>query len=143
MIAFNILYMFRRREGVEERAVLARGVSPYRRWTWCPPPTCCSTPHPGTCTTGTARTWILVIGSNRLTYELVLLHLFHIVQIINPSLAVSVSGHESWNLPFALPPVQQLIPECFVTSVMRTTGTRTFYLLFLYILSPGAGLCLM
>ena len=73
----------------------------------------------------------------------VLLLIFYIVQIINPSVAVvSVSGHESWNLPFALPPVQQLIPECFVTSVRRTTGTK-HYLLFLYILSPGAGLCLM
>ena len=130
MIVFNILYMFRRREEVEARAVSARGVSPYRRWTWCPPPTCCSTPHPGTCTTGTARTWTLVIGSNRLTYELVLLLLFHIVQIINPFLVVSISGHESWNLPFALPPVQQLIPECFVTSVMRTTRTKHFICYF-------------
>ena len=52
------------------------------------------------------------------------------VQIINPSVAVSVSGHESWNLPFALPPVQQLIPECFVTSVMRTTRTKHFICYF-------------
>ena len=56
--------------------------------------------------------------------------LFHIVQIINPFLVVSISGHESWNLPFALPPVQQLIPECFVTSVMRTTRTKHFICYF-------------
>ena len=128
--SFQYSYVFRRREEVEARAVSARGVSRYRRWTWCPPPTCCSTPHPGTCTTGTARTWTLVIGSNRLTYELVLLLLFHIVQIINPFLVVSISGHESWNLPFALPPVQQLIPECFVTSVRRTTRTKHFICYF-------------
>ena len=56
--------------------------------------------------------------------------IFYIVQIINPSVAVFVSGHESWNLPSALPPVQQLIPECFVTSVMRTTRTKHFICYF-------------
>ena len=144
MIVFNILYMFRRREGVEARAVLARGVSPYRRWTWCPPPTCCSTPHPGTCTTGTARTWTLVIGSNRLILELSFTtHILYSSN--NQSFCCCCFCFRTWVMKSTL-----CSPTCPATHTRmfryisdEDNKNQTFYLLFLYILSPGAGLCLM